>query len=78
MDNQIFSLYVKGMTALEIAVAFKEMYGTDVSPALISKVTDVVMEQIVEWQIQPLDAVYPIVCLDCIVLKESVHNSVSR
>ena len=40
-----------------------------VSPALISKVTDAVMEQVVEWQNRPLDAVYPIVYLDCIVLK---------
>ncbi|EHH4599720.1 IS256 family transposase, partial [Escherichia coli] len=41
----------------------------DVSPALVSKVTDAVMEQVVEWQNRPLDAVYPIVYLDCIVLK---------
>lgn len=69
MDNQILSLYAKGMTTREIAAAFKELYDADVSPALISKVTDTVMEQIVEWQNRPLDAVYPIVYLDCIVLK---------
>ncbi|EMZ56512.1 IS256-like element IS1414 family transposase [Escherichia coli] len=69
MDNQILSLYAKGMTTREIAAAFKELYDADVSPALISKVTDAVMEQIVEWQNRPLDAVYPIVYLDCIVLK---------
>lgn len=45
MDNQILSLYAKGMTTREIAVAFKELYDADVSPALISKVTDDVMEQ---------------------------------
>lgn len=69
MDNQILSLYAKGMTTREIAAVFKELYDADVSPALISKVTDTVMEQIVEWQNRPLDAVYPIVYLDCIVLK---------
>ncbi|KEJ53683.1 transposase, Mutator family protein [Escherichia coli 3-020-07_S3_C2] len=69
MDSQILSLYAKGMTAREIAAAFKELYDADVSPALISKVTDAVMEQVVEWQNRPLDAVYPIVYLDCIVLK---------
>ncbi|OKU30511.1 IS256 family transposase [Escherichia coli] len=69
IDNQILSLYAKGMTTREIAAAFKELYDADVSPALISKVTDAVMEQIVEWQNRPLDAVYPIVYLDCIVLK---------
>ena len=69
MDNQILSLYAKGMTTREIATAFKELYDADVSPVLISKVSDAVMEQVVEWQNRPLDAVYPIVYLDCIVLK---------
>lgn len=69
MDNQLLSLYAKGMTTREIAAAFKELYDADVSPALISKVTDAVMELVVEWQNRPLDAVYPIVYLDCIVLK---------
>lgn len=69
MDNQILSLYAKGMTTREIAAAFKELYDADVSPALVSKVTDAVMEQVTEWQNLPLDAVYPIVYLDCIVLK---------
>ncbi len=69
MDNQILSLYAKGMTTREIAAASKDLYDADVSPALISKITDAVMEQVVEWQNRPLDAVYPIVYLDCIVLK---------
>ncbi len=69
MDNQILALYARGMTTREITSAFKEMYDADVSPTLISKVTDAVMEQVVEWQNRPLDAVYPIVYLDCIVLK---------
>ncbi|MGG2140749.1 IS256 family transposase [Symbiopectobacterium sp. RP] len=69
MDNHILSLYAKGMTTRDIAAAFKELYDADVSPALLSKVTDAVMEQVVEWQNRPLDAVYPIVYLDCIVLK---------
>lgn len=69
MDNQFLSLYAKGMTPREIAAAFKELYDADVSPPLISKVTDAVMEQVVKWQNRPLDAVYPIVYLDCIVLK---------
>ncbi|EFH6738527.1 IS256 family transposase, partial [Escherichia coli] len=50
MDNQILSLYAKGLTTREIAAAFKELYDADVSPALVSKVTDAVMEQVVEWQ----------------------------
>ncbi|WP_411569896.1 IS256 family transposase, partial [Pectobacterium cacticida] len=69
MDNQILSLYAKGMTTREIVATFKELYDADVSPSLISKVTDAVMEQVVEWQNRPLDSLYPIVYLDCIVLK---------
>ncbi|GCG37992.1 transposase [Escherichia coli] len=69
MDNQILALYARGMTTHEITSVFKEMYDADVSPALISKVTDAVIDQVVEWQNRPLDAIYPIVYLDCIVLK---------
>ena len=76
MDNQILSLYAKGMTTREIAAAFKELYDADISPTLISKVTDAVMEQVVEWQNRPLDAVYPIVYLDCIVLKVRQYSRV--
>ena len=69
MDDKILFLYAQGMTTREIVDTFKEMYGADVSASLISKVTDAVIEQVVEWQSRPLDAVYPIVYLDCIVVK---------
>ncbi|OSL36416.1 transposase, Mutator family [Escherichia albertii B156] len=76
MDNQILSLYAKGMTTREIVATFKEMYDADVSPTLISKVTDAVKEQVSEWQNRPLDALYPIVYLDCIVVKVRHNGSV--
>lgn len=69
MDDQILSLYSKGMSTRDIVDAFQEMYGADVSAGLVSKVTNAVMEQVVQWQNRPLDAVYPIIYLDCIVLK---------
>lgn len=69
MDDKILSLYAKGMTTRDIVATFKEMYDADVSASLISKVTDSVLERVVEWQSRPLDAVYPIVYLDCIVVK---------
>ncbi len=69
MDDKILFLYAQGMTTREIVTTFKEMYDADVSAALISKVTDAVIEQVVQWQSRPLDAVYPIVYLDCIVVK---------
>ncbi len=64
MDNQILALYARRTTTREITSVFKEMYDADVSPALISKVTDAVIDQVVEWQNHPLDAIYPIVYLD--------------
>ena len=73
MDDQILYLYGKGMTTREIVDAFKEMYDADVSPGLISKVTDAVIEEVVQWQNRLLDSVYPIVYLDCIVVKVR-HN----
>ena len=69
MDDQILSLYAKGMSTRDIVAAFDEMYGADISPGLISQVTEKVMDQVIQWQNRPLDAVYPIVYLDCIVLK---------
>lgn len=68
-DDQILSLYAKGMSTRDIVASFKEMYGADVSPTLISKVTESVIDRVTEWQSRPLDAVYPIVYLDCIVVK---------
>ncbi|MCG9759817.1 MULTISPECIES: IS256 family transposase [Pseudoalteromonas] len=69
MDDKILYLYSKGMTTREIVSTFKEMYDADVSPTLISRVTDAVIAHVVEWQARPLDAVYPIVYLDCLVVK---------
>jgi len=68
-NEKIISLYAKGMTTREIADLLLELYDVDVSAALISKVTDAVMEKVIEWQSRPLDAIYPIVYLDCIVVK---------
>ena len=76
MDSQILSLYAKGMTTREIVATFKEMYDADVSPTLISKVTDAVKEQVTEWQNRQLDALYPIVYMGCIVAKVHQNGSV--
>jgi len=68
-DDQILALYAKGMSTRDIVSAFHEMYGAEVSATLVSKVTESVLERVLEWQSRPLDEVYPIVYLDCIVLK---------
>ena len=76
MDDQILALYAKGLSTRDIVAAFKEMYDADVSATLISKVNDRVLEHVVQWQARPLESVYPIVYLDCIVLKIREHNRV--
>lgn len=68
-DDKILSLYARGMTVREIQSHLEEMYGADVSPTLISSVTDAVIEEVKTWQARPLDALYPIVYLDCIHVK---------
>ena len=57
------------MTVREIQSHLQEMYGTEVSPSLISCVTDAVCEEVKAWQARPLDAIYPIVYMDCIHVK---------
>jgi len=68
-DDQILSLYAKGMTTRDIVATFKEMYGADVSATLVSKVTEAVLEKVHDWQSRPLDEVYAVAYLDCLVVK---------
>jgi len=68
-DDQVIALYSKGMSTRDIVAAFKEMYDAEVSASLISKVTDAVIERVVEWQNRPLGELYPIVYMDCIRVK---------
>lgn len=75
-DDKILSLYARGMTVREIQAHLQEMYGAEVSPTLISSVTDAVVEEVKAWQGRPLDALYPIVYLDCIHVKVRDSGSV--
>lgn len=68
-DDKIISLYARGLSVREIQGHLEEMYGTEVSPSLISAVTDAVSEEVKLWQARPLDALYPILYLDCIHVK---------
>lgn len=68
-DDKILSLYARGMTVREIQAHLEEMYGTEVSPSLISSITDAVSEEVKAWQSRPLDPIYPIIYLDCIHVK---------
>lgn len=64
MDEQILTLYAKGMSTRDITATFEEMYGIETSAGLLSQITNSVMEKVIEWQSRPLEAVYPIVYLE--------------
>ena len=68
-DDKIISMYARGMTVREIRGHLEELYGVDVSPDLISTVTDAVLDTVAEWQGRPLDACYPLVFFDAIRVK---------
>src|ERR1700740_1835934 len=68
-DDKILSLYARGMTVREIQGHLAELYGAEVSPDLISRVTDAVLEEVREWQSRPLEAVYPVVFFDALRVK---------
>jgi putative transposase len=68
-DGKIISLYARGLTVREIQGHLKEIYGTEVSPDLISRVTDAVLEEVKDWQTRPLDACYPVVFFDALRVK---------
>jgi len=69
LDEKILSLYSRGMTQREIQGHLEEIYGVEVSPSLISTVTDAVLDEVRAWQSRPLDAVYPILYLDALQVK---------
>ena len=68
-DDKILSVYARGMTTRDIQGHLEEMYGVEVSPTLISNVTEAVMEEVRAWQSRPLDPLYPIVYLDALMVK---------
>lgn len=75
-DDKVIALYARGMTTREIQGYLHELYGVEVSPALISAVTDAVLEDVKAWQGRPLEAVYPIVYLDALHVKLRTHGQV--
>jgi len=77
-DDLILSLYSKGMSTRDIRSHIEELYGIEVSPDLVSTVTDNVHELVKEWQSRPLDAIYPIVYLDAIRVKIRVEGRVQN
>ena len=68
-DDKIIALYARGMSTRDIQAHLRELYGTEISPELVSAVTDAVLDEVSQWQNRPLEAVYAIVFFDCLRVK---------
>jgi Transposase, Mutator family len=68
-NERIIALYARGMTTRDIRAHLREIYGVEVSPDLISRVTDAVVDELAEWQARPLDAIYPVIFIGALMVK---------
>jgi len=67
-DEKILAMYARGMTTRDIQAQLQELYGVEISPTLISNVTKAVMDEVRQWQTRPLESVYPLIYVDCLVV----------
>ena len=77
-DEKILAMYARGMSVRDMQAMLQELYEIEVSEALISSVTDAVLDDVRTWQSRPLDMIYPIVYFDCIVVKSRQDGKVSN
>jgi putative transposase len=77
-DDKVLALYARGMSTRDIQGHLRELYGTDVSADLISRVTDAVVDEVKAWQARPLDAIYPIVYLDALFVSVRDGGTVTK
>ena len=75
-DEKVISMYARGMTTREIEGHLHELYGVEVSPTLISNITDTVLEEVTAWQRRPLASIYPVVYLDALQVKIKDQGSI--
>lgn len=77
-EEKILAMYARGMTTRDIQAQLQELYGVEVSPTFISHVTEEVMDEVRQWQNRPLEALYPILYVDCLVVKVRENQRVSN
>ena len=77
-DDKIIAMYSRGMTTRDIQAQLEDIYGVEVSPSLVSKVTDAVLAEVKTWQNRPLDPLYPIVYLDALRIKGRSEGHISN
>lgn len=76
IESSVIGMYAKGMSTRNIATQINEMYGMDISPTLISNITDKVIPMVKEWQNRPLESVYPIIFMDAVHFKVRKDNAI--
>jgi putative transposase len=76
LDEKIVAFYARGMTTRDIQAQLQELYGVEVSATLISNVTEAIIDEVRQWQARPLETVYPIVYVDCLVVKVREHQRI--
>lgn len=76
IESSVIGMYAKGMSTRDIATQINEMYGVDVSPILISNITDKVIPMVKEWQNRLLESVYPIIFMDAVHFKVRKDNAI--
>ena len=77
-NANIIALYTRGLSTRDIRKELRRMYGVEVSPDLVSRVTDGVLDELRDWQNRPLDAVYPIVYIDALMIKVRTQGVVTN
>ena len=77
-NDKILAMYARGMSVRDIQSCLLEMYGVDVSEGLISQATEGIIQEVKAWQTRPLDNMYPVIFLDCIVVKSRQDGRVSN
>ena len=76
IEQKIIQMYARGMSQRDIEDTLKQIYGTEISQGLVSRITDKILPEVNEWQNRPLDAVYPVVFFDGIVLNSRKDNKI--
>ncbi len=77
-DEKVLALYARGMSVRDIQMHLRDLYGTEVAPDLISRVTDAVLDEARAWQSRPLDAIYPIVYIDALFVSVRDGGTVKK
>lgn len=76
IEQKIMAMYAKGMSQRDIEDTLREIYGSEISQGLVSRITDKILPEVNEWQNRPLDKIYPVIFFDGIVFNSRKDNKI--